>query len=105
MKYTGRTETVAEFDPINKFWLINGFKWFSSATDADVKLHNTKKIKKSAAAPARVDERYGESVDKRARSKRMSVKEARVFKRHNHFATKEKNKSRIRPKKSNSAKN
>ena len=77
----------------------------TSATDADVKLHNTKKIKKSAAAPTRVDERYGESVERRARSKRMSAKEARVFKRHNHFATKDKNKTRIRSKKSTSAKN
>jgi hypothetical protein len=67
----------------------------TSATDADVKLHYTKRIRKSAV-PARVDERYGESVDKRGRTKRMTAREARVFKRHNHFALKEKNKARSR---------
>ncbi|KAG0230301.1 hypothetical protein BGW42_001043 [Actinomortierella wolfii] len=32
----GRTETQAVWDEGNKCWRISGFKWFSSATDADV---------------------------------------------------------------------
>ncbi|KAG0262481.1 hypothetical protein DFQ27_002310 [Actinomortierella ambigua] len=32
----GRTETQAVWDEANKCWRISGFKWFSSATDADV---------------------------------------------------------------------
>ncbi|KAG0056544.1 hypothetical protein BGZ83_004567 [Gryganskiella cystojenkinii] len=32
----GRTETQAVWDDANRCWSISGFKWFSSATDADV---------------------------------------------------------------------
>ncbi|KAK5815058.1 hypothetical protein F5H01DRAFT_344855 [Linnemannia elongata] len=32
----GRTETQAVWDETRKCWSISGFKWFSSATDADV---------------------------------------------------------------------
>lgn len=32
----GRTETQAVWDEDKKAWSISGFKWFSSATDADV---------------------------------------------------------------------
>ncbi|KAF8935521.1 hypothetical protein BGZ47_009906 [Haplosporangium gracile] len=32
----GRTETQAVWDEEKKIWSISGFKWFSSATDADV---------------------------------------------------------------------
>lgn len=33
----GRTETIAELqDPSTNIWSISGFKWFSSATTADM---------------------------------------------------------------------
>ncbi|KAF9174942.1 hypothetical protein BGX21_000031 [Mortierella sp. AD011] len=32
----GRTETQAVWNEVNQSWSISGFKWFSSATDADV---------------------------------------------------------------------
>jgi hypothetical protein len=79
----------------------------TSATDAEVKLHNGKRLKKTGAR-ARGTERQGESVQKqkRARSKQPVAKESRVFKRHNHFATKEKTRSRSRgTKKTTAAKN
>lgn len=63
-----RTETVAQWDPDGKDsrlgpWAISGFKWFSSATDADmaVLLAQTEKGLSAFFAPMYVDQSRRES--------------------------------------------
>lgn len=71
----------------------------TSATDGEVKIHRHRKIftirkelgAKKAGGEARIPERKGESIQKPKphRTRTRPGKEARVFKRHNHFAKKE----------------
>ncbi|KAF9939050.1 hypothetical protein BGZ67_010018 [Mortierella alpina] len=60
----GRTETQAVWDEEKKAWSISGFKWFSSATDADVTmlLARTHDPKPSAAPGAMKDGSRGLSL-------------------------------------------
>jgi hypothetical protein len=71
----------------------------TSATDADVKIHNTRKVflfrhdkrMKKSGGQARGTEHPGQSLHRRTRVRSRSGKEAQVFQRHNHFARKDNN--------------
>jgi hypothetical protein len=71
----------------------------TSATDADVKIHNTRKVflfrhdkrMKKSGGQARGTEHPGQSLHKKTRVRSRSGKEAQVFQRHNHFARKDNN--------------
>lgn len=66
----------------------------TSATDPNVKIHNTKRIGflgSGKRAKAKATEKQGEAIQKKKTGKKQLAREARVFQRHNHFAHKEKN--------------
>jgi hypothetical protein len=70
----------------------------TSATDADVKIHNSRKIFLfGSSGRAHGTERQGQSLHKRNhRARTRAGKEAQVFRSHNHFARKENTRSRHR---------
>jgi hypothetical protein len=76
----------------------------TSATDGEVKIHKSRgfsifrsgKRSKKVKEGSKVSELKGQSIQKQKAGKnRSAAREARVFKRHNHFAHKER-KSRSR---------